>query len=176
MAPSAMALQCLLEAELKYNTKKTFCMCVRPKWIKDLQPICITLNGVQLKFVNEHCYLGIKMTSNMSDVSDMQRQIKCIFASGNGIIKHFRHCSEEVKAKLFNSYCTSFYGSVLWVNYTVEAMRKVKSSYNKIFRSLMNVKDVLETTKCMLLTNVNPLFTVLGKGYMIVIITLLILL
>ena len=35
-------------------------------------------------------------------------------------------------------------------------MRKVKSAYNKIFRSLMNIKDVLETTKCMLLTNVNP--------------------
>ena len=100
-----MALQCLLNvcdkyalsAELKYNTKNTFCMCVRPKWIKDLQPLCITLNGMQLKFVNEHCYLGVIMTSNMSDVADMQRQIKAIYTRGNGIIKHFRHCSEMSK-------------------------------------------------------------------------------
>ena len=42
-------------------------------------------------------------------------------------------------------------------------MRKVKSAYNKIFRTLMNVNDVKETNNFMLATNVNPCYVVLRK-------------
>ena len=171
MAPSKESLQRLLDVcdefalqvELKYNTKKTFCMCLKPKWLKDLHINAVKLNDIVLDFIDEHCYLGVKLTCNMSDNADLKRQVKANYSRGNGIIKIFIYCTDVVKVKLFNSYCTSFYGSVLWVNYNVNDMRKVRSSYNKIFRSLMKISDVHDTSKCMVNFNVDNCDTLLRK-------------
>ena len=114
-------------------------MLIRPTWLKDLCTPDITLGGKLLSFVDKHCYLGVTLSHDRSDELDMKKQMKSVYARGNGLIRQFRHCSEDVKCKLFKSFCSSLYASSLWNKYTVTAVNKVKSAYNKVFRHFMKL-------------------------------------
>ena len=91
-------------------------MIIKPKWLKHLKVPDMLLGGQKLKFTQEKKYLGCFICNNMSDNTDIKRQIRCLYTRGNILIKKFRHCSEQVKLKLFSSYCSSFYGCTLWGN------------------------------------------------------------
>ena len=69
------------------------------------------------------------------------------------VIKRFSGCSDDVKAKLFKSYCSSFYCLNLWSNFNVSTYMKVKGSYNKMFRKFLCVNRE-DMSTCMLLHNV----------------------
>ena len=72
-------------------------------------------------------------------------------------------CSkDEVKVKLFKSYCTTFYGCTLWTKYTSACKNKLVVAYKQIFRNLMNVQRE-GTTMNMLKFNVDHLDVVLRK-------------
>ena len=155
MAPSASALQKLLniceqvasEHELSFNVKKTVCMCIKPKWLKDLTVPTFVLNNRYLSNVNIQKYLGIYITDTLEDDKDMIRQMKGIFARGNTLIKRFSQCSEEVKVKLFKAYCSSFYCMSLWTKYsTTKSLAVVKRAYNCVFRNFMRIKDKSTTS------------------------------
>ena len=60
-------------------------------------------------------YLGAFITDDCSD--DVIRQMRSIYARGNALIRNFKHCSEEVKSLLFETYCTGCRCSLLWGNY-----------------------------------------------------------
>lgn len=147
LAPSPSSLQKLLDVcqhfancnELVYNTKKTFCICIRPKWLKELHIPDLSLCNEKIKIVSEHKYLGMFISDDRKDDRDLKRQMCGIYARGNALIKRFKHCNDEVKSKLFKSYCTSFYCSSLWHKFSKPNYNKVKSAYNKIFRNFFNV-------------------------------------
>ena len=40
--------------------------------------------------------------------NDVNREIKCLLATANVLIRRFSYCSMQVKLKLFNSYCLCF--------------------------------------------------------------------
>ena len=73
------------------------------------------------------------MTNMLTDDIDMKRQVQAIYVRGNTLINKFRNCSDEVKLKLFKTYCNSFYCSNLWYNFSKTMYRKVKSVYNRVF-------------------------------------------
>ena len=149
LAPSPHALQTLLNictsfanlCELTYNTKKTFCVCIKPRSIRKLFVPDIKLSGSTLKFVNEHKYLGVQLGEDFKDDNDMKRQIKSVYARGNVLLKRFKNCSNEVKVKLFNSFCGNFYCSNLWSTFNRTTAQKVQSAYNRIYRNLMGITD-----------------------------------
>ena len=103
-----------------------------------------------------HKYLGVLLTSTMTDDADIQRQIKATYARGNALIKQFRNCSEDVKVKLFKAYCTNFYCMNLWVKCNVQqTLTKIKVAYNRIYRHLFQIKDQRGTSAHMCFLNVN---------------------
>ena len=55
------------------------------------------------------------------------------------LIKKFANCSQDVKAKLFKSYCCSIYCGALWSSYTVETYKKLQTSYNNVIRHLFKL-------------------------------------
>ena len=57
----------------------------------------------------------------------------------NGLLRKFSKCSNEVKLKLFNAYCTSVYTGPLWVKYKVATLNKAKVAYNTILRKLLGI-------------------------------------
>ena len=171
MAPSAEALQMLLDecdkyakqTELTYNTKKTVCMLVRPKWLKDLKSPHITLNGSTLDFVDNHCYLGVQLSQDVKDELDMKKQMKSIYARGNGLIRQFKHCNSDVKVKLFKSYCSSVYACALWKNYTKSVYKKVKGAYSNIFRHLLKFDRTIDSCELMVNNKVDTFNVIIRK-------------
>ena len=152
LAPTPCALQELLKicenyannVELVYNTKKTFCINVMPKWLKNISHPNIVLNGTKLKFVSEHKYLGIIITDELKDDRDIKQQTHALYARGNMIISKFRKCDVNVKVKLFSSYCNSLYGGNLWASYNKSSINRLKYAHCIIFSTLFNmhIKDV----------------------------------
>ena len=95
LAPSPMALQKLLDIcyeygcmyELQYNVKKTECMLIRPKWLKSLKSPTLLLGGRILQFTNVKKYLGCFISEDLYGDCDIKRQIRCVYARGNILIK-----------------------------------------------------------------------------------------
>ncbi len=148
LAPSPHALQQLIDLcvtyasdyELSFNVKKTKVMCFTPKAAPKLQVPDFFLNGCVLEKVSFYKYLGVLIDCDYADNKDIQRQIRSIYQRGNILTRKFSMCSSEVKTCLFKSYCTSFYCSQLWSNHNSTCFKKLKSSFNRILRSLFNIK------------------------------------
>ena len=163
LAPSPTALQKLLnicykygcDFEIKYNVKKTECMCVKPKGCKSLLIPDLFLGGQVLIFTDCKKYLGAFICDNLSDDKDIKRQIRSVYTKGNLLIKKFRNCTSEVKVKLFKSYCSSFYGCTLWARSSDASRRKLVVAYKKIFRNFMKCQR-LGTTQQMLMLHIDP--------------------
>jgi len=172
LAPSPSALQKLLNIcdgfatmyDIKYNVKKSFVMCIRSKQWKQLYiPECY-LDGNALKQTSTHKYLGVFLSEHLNDTFDVLRQRKSIFARGNVLISRFKHCSDDVKAQLFKSYCSTLYCSQLWNNHTKASLTKLSSAYNKVFRILMKAEPRCSISNLFVTNNVDSLYCILRKA------------
>lgn len=165
LAPSPHALQKLvtlcevfaISNDIMYNTKKSFVMCCKPKHMKNLTvPLCY-LNGCALKYAETHKYLGVFLNEYCNDDKDILRQRKGIYARGNVLISRFKHCSPDVKAQLFKSYCSTLYCSQLWCNYTKSTYNSLKRAYNKVYRHLMKADTYSSISNLMVMNNVDSM-------------------
>ena len=89
--------------------------------------------------------------------------MRSVYARGNALITHLKHCSEEVESLLFKTYCTGCHCSSLWCNYKCKTYSRVKVVYNNIFRILMDHGQI-RVSQTMVDTNIDP-FTVAMRKY-----------
>ena len=170
LSPSPNALQRLLDCchdfaiknELVYNESKTKCMVFKPKCMSNLYVPCFYLNSVELLVTEKQKYLGVIITCDQEDNCDIKRQIKSVYSRGNVLIRKFKHCTDNVKLKLFSSYCNSFYCAQLWCMYKKEHVRKLQTAYNRIFRTLMNFKYDVSISAQFVSKNIDT-FTVIWR-------------
>ena len=147
LASSPAALQLLLKVcemyankyEMVYNAKKTACMVVYPKVIKNMSPPLMLLGGKALKWIDEHKYLGVFISSSNCDDKDIRRQIQSTYCRGNVLINKFRNCDNSVKVQLFKTYCCNFYCCQLWASYSKSIYNKMCVAYNNVFRALFKL-------------------------------------
>ena len=98
------------------------------------------LNNVTLPCVDRYKYLGVIISSCKTDKFDMQRAVQSQYTNGNRLTRKFNNCTKSVKIRLFQTYCSSFYGAHLWCNYTKKSLQSVKVAYNYSYRSFMALK------------------------------------
>ena len=142
MAPSAKGLQMLIDVcvkqanllDLKYNTKKTFCMCIQPKSWKLQNLPSLYLNSQRIVYVESYKYLGCYISNSLRDDGDVQRQIRAMYSRANCLVRKFGICSRDVKVQLFKAYLGNSYCSQLWSNVSAVQMQKVKVAYNNCLR------------------------------------------
>ena len=142
LSPSPFGLQTLLNTcdrfakdhDIVYNTKKTVCMVMRPKTLKNLMQPRFTLCGTILTFVNEYKYLGFRMSDKSCDNSEIQQQYRMLCCRTNSLIRKFSMCSYSVKRFLFTTYCATVYCVQLWRVYTVSVLKKFKVCLNNAAR------------------------------------------
>ena len=171
IAPSVRALQVLLsycdsfakDNDVKYNTKKTVCMFVRPKELKSDFVPCVELSGFKLKCVPTHKYLGFHIATDRRDDRSIRQQCRNMYSRGNTIIRNFKHCSDAVKCQLFKSFCTSFYCASLWSSYTIESLRHLKVAYNRIFRILMGLHHRARMSENFIKRGLDPFKVIIRK-------------
>ena len=147
LAPTPTSLQILLrvcegfavDQELFYNVEKTKCVLFPCKLFKHVSPPTVILNGDTLKFVTEVKYLGMFLTHTDSDNDDMYRQMCSFYSRGNTLIRKFKCCTDNVKTELFKTFMCNMYGSELWCTFTKSMYDKLRVSFNKTFRYLLNI-------------------------------------
>ena len=137
LAPSPTALQELLNIcseyskrfELSYNVKKTSCMVIKPKCLKNLKVPDFYLDDITLNFTECTKYLVFFINNECCDNFDIKRQLKAVYVRGNILIRKFGNCSDVVKSKLFKSYCSNFYEIILWFNFNNVLFDKLNVAY-----------------------------------------------
>ena len=99
------------EYGLKFNSSKSECMFFSKKSsIVDHRNFI--LNNVSIKFVSKCKHLGHLLASG--DCSFLVDPIIYdMKAKTNGILNSFNYVSADIRMKLFNSFCSSYYGAVL---------------------------------------------------------------
>ena len=148
IAPSPRALQLLIDTccqfsldfHLKYNLKKTKYVYVTSLLRKDLVCPPFFFNGYQINSVFNQPYLGYYINSEMCDDDAVNDVIKSMYIRGNMLARKFSNCSDNVKIKLFQSYCSNFYCSTLWSNDNPDLIQRVKVCHNNILRSCIATK------------------------------------
>ena len=68
------------------------------------------------------------------------KQMRGLYARANSVLRKFAACSFEVKFRLFQAFCTSFYCAQLWYKFTKHVMSKVRVAYNNVFRLLFGYR------------------------------------
>ena len=174
LAPSPSALQKLINCcvnfaesnDIFYNFKKTKCMCIRPKGLKDLYFPKLYLEDKVITCVEKEKYLGCFITDDLSDDDDLQRQMCSIYARGNVLIRNFKNCTPDIKILLFKTYCTGFYGSATWSNCKRKSFNKLRVAFNNIFRTLMGISRLESMSRHMLDSKVDN-FRIVMRKYMV---------
>ena len=147
ICPSPAALRRLLtictkygiDHDIKYNSKKSAVMICRSKSMSNVTFPSFVINGEVIAEVLEFKYLGHYLCANQKDDRDILRQCQFLYAQGNMLIRKFYMCTDQVKVELFKSFCSSFYTSQLWWNYTKLSLKKLHVAYNNAFRMLFNL-------------------------------------
>jgi len=67
-----------------------------------------------MEFVSSYAHLGHLISDKLDDSCDISQRRCDFIRQVNNILRYFQKLSSAVKYKLFQSYCTSFYGCELW--------------------------------------------------------------
>ena len=172
LSPSPAGLQKLLDIcniyaenhDITYNIKKSICMCLKPSNVKRMHVPTMNLNGKPLKLVQSYKYLGVIINENFTDDKDVERQLRCLYARGNSLIRNLKNCSNDVKALLFKTYCTVLYCSSLWCYFKVSTMSKLRVAYKQTFKYLFGINFKESITANMLIAKCNPMEVILRKS------------
>ena len=148
LAPSATGLQLLLDAcaqygishDIMYNPLKSHCMVFLPQRFRLNLPQ-VSLNDTLLEYVQYVKYLGVILCSDLKDDRDIGRQLRCLYAGANTLLRKFACCSKKVKLLLIESYCCTFYCGSLWTVYSNTALHKLNVAYNNVFRKVLGYRS-----------------------------------
>ena len=83
------------------------------------------------------------------------------------ISQYLHACNNEVKKKLFVSYCTSLYCSALWSTYTPKrVMEEIHIAHNDVYRLLFKLPRGLSSVSQHFVTAGIPNFTMIRRRHM----------
>ena len=159
LAPCAIALQKLLdicheygvEHDVIYNPLKSVCIVFKPDRFSLKCPLVHLGNNV-LEYQEKVKYLGVLLNDKLNDNDDIMKQMRGLYARANSVLRKFAACSFEVKLRLFQAFCTSFYCAHLWYKFTKQVISKVGVAYNNVFRLLFGYRKSCSASE-MFVTN-----------------------
>ena len=149
--------------DLTFNPNKSMCMVMKPRKYKLSCP-SVYIDTTEISYVDTAKYLGVIISHDLSDDTDMKRQLRSLYAKANTPIRKFTKCSLEVKLTLFKSYCTSTYCSHLWANYSKASLSKLRVAYNNVYRHLLGYKK-RDSASMMLVGNGVDSFPTINRKY-----------
>lgn len=147
LCPTTKGLQAMLdicnefaeEYGLAFNPNKTACLAfgkVPSTALGDK----IKLNGETLSWTDSFKHLGNIISSDMREDLDVQYKRGNFYQSVNGLCAKFKgilfNC--DIAARLFQTYCCSFYGSQTW-NMSNTIVDSIYTSWNKAVRRIFNL-------------------------------------
>ena len=111
---------------------------LKHKKLKDRKSPPLYLYNIQLDYVNNCRYLGVKMES-YSCKSDIKRQLCKFYVNANMLIRKFSFCSDDVKVRLFKSYCSNLNCTPFWYDSPETLLKNLSVGYNNSLRRLIKL-------------------------------------
>ena len=102
-------------------------------------PCKMNIDGQKIKFVNNVVYLGVSISCDLCDDTDIARQARYLYCAANKLKTCFFICSIDLKNILFPAHRKFFCASQLWCNYSTSALNWLKVDYNNAYRILHGV-------------------------------------
>ena len=99
-----------------------------------------------LEYVQSVKYLGVIINEMFNDNDDVKRQMRCLYARSNMLLSNFYSCTNEVKSRLFNAFCSNMYCVQLWWNVSQSVIRKVEVAYNSGYKHLLGLNKFASTS------------------------------
>ena len=105
--------------------------------------LIISINSINLLWVNNYCYLGYDISSSFKnyDFNEIDKRCHSMRVRANMLASRFSKVSEDVKKLLFKTYFSSIYCSSLWIPQTQKCLQKIRVTFNDCFRIIFKVKS-----------------------------------
>ena len=72
------------------------------------------IDGKRINLVSKYAHLGHIISASLDDKDEILSKRNSLCAKINNVLCYFSKRDPFVKLKLLRSYCSDFYGSVLW--------------------------------------------------------------
>jgi len=152
VAPSSFAMlsiceDCASEYSISFNAIK---FNVSPYTCCNVQYCEFVVQGKPVECVSPYVHLGHLITNNLDDSCDISQRRCDFIGQVNNVLCYFI----AVNYKLFQSYCTSFYGCELWdlacdnVADFCTAWRKGEKFHHNLVYLSMHTHKWTDTDKC----------------------------
>ena len=169
LAPTASALRKMLaicdsyasEFNMVFNANKSKCLFLLPssrRFLYDSLKSCsFFIGGIPIEFVDSYSHLGHLITNKFTDSSDVVKRRNDFVGQVNNMLCYFCNLTPCVRNKLFQSYCTSFYGCELWI-LTTREIEDLCVSWRKGLRRVWSLPNTSHCYLLHLLSQCLPLF------------------
>ena len=171
LSPSRDGLQRMLnicerygdEYDMRFNAGKTKCMLMsNTLYCNNIAPL--RLSGHDLSWVKSFEYLGIHVTPDLKDRSDIMCKRGRFISNVNNLLCSFSTVQCNLLNKLFDSYCTSFYGCQTW-SLKDSNLRKLTTAYNIALPKIWQLPWTAHTNIVLSVAGKRSLFEVLEKRF-----------
>lgn len=170
LAPSPTGLQKLITASeqysidtsIRFNPLKSVCIVFKPPKFKLYVPP-VYLNNEMLSYNDCTTYLGFKLNSDMTDDSEIKRQLRLLYCRSNSLIRMFSKCTDSVKIQLFKSYCSCFYSPYLWTQYKQSTFSSLRVGYNNALRRLLRLPARCSASTMFVSNNVQSIHLIIRR-------------
>jgi len=102
------------EYRIVFNATKSATMFIARRKVRIYDDLQFLIDGKRIPTVEELPHLGHIVTSTLDKKSDILAKRNSLCGKINNVLCYFTKCDPFVKLKLVRSYCSDFYGSVLW--------------------------------------------------------------
>ena len=116
--------------DLTFNANKSMCMYFSTSMDKHCGCPVIYLGNSICEFVKEVKYLGVMIHSSMKTTIDVARQTRKFYLQANLLLCNFRHCSDQVKCVLFQTY---FFEKKIYFTQRNKSTKKITYLFYKIY-------------------------------------------
>jgi len=117
-----------------------------------------------LHYVSQFKYLDHIIEHTFCDDSNVNMELRNLFARVNVLIRCFSYCSTQVKLRLFKSYCLCYYDIALWQNYHVSVGNKLTSAYVKCVKLFFGIPKYGSVSAMLMQLNLPSFNTVLHNA------------
>ena len=147
--------------DIVFNANKSkFLVVVPAKWrnlSSNFNQCLFSIGGKPIEKVDTYPHLGHIISAKADDTDDIMCRRSHFVGQVNNLLCFFSKLDLFVKIKLFNSYCTSMYGSELW-SLDCDTVDRFCCSWRTALRRLLGLPCNSHCDFLPLLTNTLPIF------------------
>ena len=144
LSPSICGLEILVktaetfanEFGVTFNAKKTECICFGGNI--GLLPRQVYVNGQSIRWKDSVKYLGNVLACDMCDAADIRVKKGEFIGAVNRLNVQFHVVPNDIRIRLLQTYCTSWYGCQTWLLNT-NAVKGLNTEWKKAVRRTLNL-------------------------------------